>query len=439
MRAERTLIVLGAFIAGVVIGGLGLWLHERPQVRTSGSNTPRRTAERRIRYYRSPMNPAVHSPVPMKDSMGMPYIPVYAGAPRPPHPGVIHIDPRLVQNFGVRTEPVDEHPLGRVIDAAGTVAVDERLVSTLNPRVSGWLVRLRTRAVGDTVRRGEAIAWLYSPKLYETERDYLLLRKDGSHTAEGQRALRQAAVERLRVLGLSAMQVRRLAEKGRARNLTPLRAARAGVVTQLGAREGGYVTPATPILTITGLRRVWVNVALYPDQVPWVHMGDRVTLRVPPVPGRVWRGRITYIYPTADSRSHTVTARLSFPNRDGALRPGLYVSTRIHARPVASGLNVPRSAVLHDGNDRAYVFTASGKGRFRMTPVRIGIETPHRVQILSGLRPGEQVVTHGQFMLDADAQISSTEARMNGPEPPSKGAARRTHAMPGMNMGEGAK
>ncbi len=428
MRAEKVVIMLGIFIAGVAAGRAGLWLlrHAGPQsAQTVGANRIHPATGRKILYYRAPMNPATHSPTPMKDSMGMPYIPVYATASKPPQPGSIRIDPRLVQNFGVQTAPVAEGPLSRAIDAAGTVTVDQRLVSTLNPRVRGWLIHLGPRAVGDAVHRGEAVAWLYSPQLYQAERDYLLLHEGRSHGPNGERSLRQAAAERLRLLGLSDAQVRRLAQEGKAQHATPLLAAHGGIVTRLGAREGGYVTPATSLLTVTGLQRVWVNAALYPDQVPWVSMGDRATLRLPSIPGRVWHGRITYVYPTVNDRSRTVTARLSFPNPDGGLRPGLYASVRIHAQPIAATLQVARSAVLHDGGDKAYVFTAQGKGRFRLVPVRIGIETPDRVQILSGLRRGEQVVTHGQFMLDADAQIQGVAARMDGPAPAAAGTAHK--------------
>ena len=444
MRAEKVVIMLGIFIAGVAAGGAGLWLLRRTDLQpaqTAGANRLHPAARRKILYYRAPMNPAVHSPVPMKDSMGMPYIPVYAkAASGSSQPGLIHIDPRLVQNFGVQTAPVTEGPLSRAIDTAGTVAVDQRLVSTLNPRVSGWLIHLDTRAVGDTVRSGQVVALLYSPQLYQAERDYLLLSAGRSHGRNGEHLLRQAAAERLRLLGLSNAQVRRLAKEGKAQYTTPLLAAHGGVVTRLGAHEGGYVTPATSLLTVTDLRRVWVNVALYPDQTPWVRVGDTATLRLPSVPRRAWRGRISYVYPTVNDRSRTVTARLSLRNPDGALRPGLYASVRIDTRPVNRTLYVARSAVLHGGSDEAYVFTAQGQGRFRLVPVRIGIETSGYAQVLSGLRRGERVVTHGQFMLDADAQIQGVAARTNGPVPSAAGAAQKNIGpQPGRNMPGGAQ
>ena len=444
MRTERILFLLAAFIAGTVTGGAGLWLLMRhyPGTAHTTSATPRpqRAAGPAILYYRAPMNPAVHSPVPMKDSMGMPYIPVYAGAASASsQPGLIHIDPRLVQNFGVQTAPVAEGPLSRAIDTAGTVAVDQRLVSTLNLRVSGWLTHLVPRALGDRVRRGEVVAWLYSPRLYQAERDYLLLRIGQPDDPSGERALRRATAERLRLLGLSNAQVRRLAKEGKAQYTTPLLAAHGGIVTRLGAREGGYVTPATSLLTVTDLRRVWVNVAIYPDQTPWVKVGDTATLRLPSVPRRAWRGRISYVYPTVNDRSRTVIARLSLRNPDGALRPGLYASVRIHTRPINRTLYVARSAVLHDGSDEAYVFTAQGRGRFRLVPVRIGIKTSGYAQVLSGLRRGERVVTHGQFMLDADAQIQGVAARTNGPVPSAAGAAQKNIGpQPGRNMPGGA-
>ncbi|WP_297374453.1 efflux RND transporter periplasmic adaptor subunit [Acidiferrobacter sp.] len=364
--------------------------------------------KRRILYWANPMNPGIHSDHPMKDNMGMAYTPVYAPvAHAAAHPGLA-IDPRLRQSLGVRLVSVRLRPMGRPIHTVGTVVVDENRVYAINPRFSGWVERLNARAVGDPVRSGEVLAWVYAPALYAAEREYFIAR--GVRGIAGNARLGLAARERLRLLGLTRADIRALDRRGRPLRYVPVTAPVSGVVQRLGVHQGGHVSPRHDFMRITNLDRVWVNVAIYASQLPWMRIGDPVRLTLPAYPGRVWTGRVTFLYPTLDPKTRTVTARLSVPAQGGLLRPGMYAEATVltHLR---QALAVPASAVLRTRRGD-FVMIGSGQGHFLPVQVTLGPSSRGWTVIRRGLSAGEKVVDAAQFLLYSESQFQAVQARM---------------------------
>ncbi len=413
MNTRHLVIVLLALGGGAAIGaGVTAWLRPAPKAPTAPAaattpSTEQATAGRRILYWASPMDPSIHSDHPMKDNMGMDYIPVYAPQAGAAPAGGLSVDPRLAQNLGVRVVKVETRAMGQAFHTVGTVAVDENRLYSVTPRYSGWVVRLDVRAVGDPVRRGQVLAELYSPDLYSAEQEYLIALREKDVPD-----LVAAARERLRLLGLPDSEIAALARGGHAQRDVAVRAPASGVVTRLDARQGGYVSSQTPFYEIANLERVWVNAALYDYQLPWVALGDPVRLHLPAYPGRTWHGRVSFIYPTLDAQTRTVSARLGIANPDGLLRPGMYASATLTSRP-RSALAVPQSAVLHtDQGD--FVMLAQGEGHFLPVQVALGAQADGWVEVRAGLKAGEQVVESAQFLLYSESQFQSVKARMLG-------------------------
>lgn len=417
MNRKQGILIAGALLLSTSIGaGLGWWL--KAQGPSDTAQISAEPAKRKILYYKNPMGTGHTSPVPMKDDMGMDYIPVYADEnAAAADSGTVKIDPRLVQNLGVRTASVERRNIGQSIETVGTVVVDEHRISYLNPRVSGWLETLQARAVGDTVKRGQVLATIYSPDLVSAQEEFLVaLRGVRQRTADPQfasesRALLDAARERLRLLNLPEAEIRALERSGKAQRSVPLRAPHGGIITELNARQGGYVTPDIRIYTLADLSRVWVNVDIYASQLPWIKPGDPVTLSIPALPERQWQGRIDYLYPTLNTQSRTVQARLAFANPDGVLRPGMYGTARIQAGSQAERLVVPSEAVLRGAN-RNVVLIAEGEGRFRPVVVRTGAESGGFTEILDGLQAGQKAVVSGQFLIDSEASLKGLLNRL---------------------------
>ena len=419
MNVRSISIAAGCLLVGIAAGlGASRWVMRSKPSQPVHSTRPVAGASasasaapaRHVLYWASPMNPAVHSDHPMRDNMGMDYVPVYAPAGSAAREAGLRIDARQAQNLGVRLRTVQMRPMGQAIHTVGTVALDQNRIEAVTPRFSGWVVHLRVRAVGDPVARGQVLADIYSPELYSAQQEYLIARqRQGS---VGDRALLAAAAQRLRLLGMPEAALHTLETKGRPMRDVPIVCPQSGVVTALNIRQGGYVSSQSSLFEIANLARVWVDVALYDDQLPWVHRGDAVQLRLPAYPAKTWNGRLSFIYPTLDPRTRTVTARLSFANTDGTLRPGMYANATVLGQ-AQTALAVPSSAVLRT-QDGDYAMLAQAQGHFLPVQVDLGPEANGWVAILKGLKAGDRVVESAQFLLYSESQFQSVKARMLG-------------------------
>ncbi len=377
--------------------------------------------ERKILYYRNPMNPAITSPVPAKDEMGMDYIPVYAdeedGSGEPA--GTVKIDPVIVQNIGVRVAAVERRTLARTVAALGKVDLDERHLARLHPKTSGWIEKLQVDETGTQVDRDTILLSLYSPELVAAEREYLValanwesLGKNASRESRRTaQALLDSARERLELLDVPPHQIEDLRKTRKILRTLHIHSPYRGTVMHIGAREGQYVTPKDELYLIADLSRVWVYVDVYEDELPWVKVGDPAEMRVRAVPGRVFHGKVTFIYPMMNERTRTNRVRLEFENPEGLLKPGLFADIRLHAGARENVLVIPAEAVVRSGV-REQVFVVREPGKFEPREVTLGVESDGWVEVLSGLSEGEQVVTSAQFLIDSESKLKEATAKM---------------------------
>ncbi len=417
MNVRHISLAVGCLLVGLAAGlGASRWLvrfEASRQVAATGhalSTSVPAARGRYVLYWANPMNPAIHSDHPMKDNMGMDYVPVYARAGSAAREAGLRIDARQAQNLGVRLATVRMRPMSQTIQTVGTVALDQNRIDTVTPRFSGWVVHLRVRAVGDPIARGQVLADIYSPELYSAQQEYLIARRDEGSL--GDHGLLAAAEQRLRLLGMPEAALTALKTTGKPMHNVPILSPESGVVTALNIRQGGYVSSHASLFAIANLERIWVNMAIYSYQLPWIRIGDVVQLRLPAYPGKIWDGRLSFLYPTLDPRTRTVAARLSFANTDGILRPGMYADATVlsHAQ---TALAAPSSAVLRT-QDGDYAMLAQEQGHFLPVQVKLGPEANGWVVILKGLKAGDRVVENTQFLLYSESQFQSVKARMLG-------------------------
>jgi Cu(I)/Ag(I) efflux system membrane fusion protein len=353
-------------------------------------------------YYRNPMDPAVRSPVPAKDSMGMDYVPVYAEEPA----GEVRISPAVINNLGVRTEPVVKGSLPRGSEVVGYVQFDERRVQQVRTRAEGWVEGLSVRAMGDTVRKGQLLFTLYSPMLESAQQEYLDALKIGN------RDLIDASRDRLRALGLEGTAAT-LAKTGRTTSRVAFHAPISGVVTELMAREGAMVSTDMIAMTITELGSLWVIAEVPESQAGWLEVGTHAKVSFPSLPGEPVHGTVDYVYPELSMETRTLRARITLEAPPAGVKPNMLARVELLAADGAPVLHVPRSALIRGGSqDRVVV--ALGDGRFASRKVVAGVESGERVAIQDGLREGEQVVVAAQFLLDSEANLNSGLDRLSG-------------------------
>ena len=184
-----------------------------------------------------------------------------------------------------------------------------------------------------------------------------------------------------------------------------------GVIMNIGAREGQYVTPATELYKIADLSRVWVLADVYENEVSWIQAGDPVDMKLAAIPGKVFTGRVGYIYPYAEEKTRTIKVRLEFANTDLLLKPDMFADVTIHAQRTVDAIVIPSQAVVRSG-EREQVFVLRGPGKFEPRVVRLGVSSRGMVQVIEGLAAGEVVVASSEFLIDSESKLREATAKM---------------------------
>ena len=205
--------------------------------------------------------------------------------------------------------------------------------------------------------------------------------------------------------------ISRIQKRGETQNRVPILAPADGVVTELGAREGMFVEPKMEIVTLADLSKIWVIVDVFEHQIDWLAEGLTAEISVPAYPGRKWEGQLEYIYPELDPQSRTLKVRLAFDNPEGLLKANMFADVVIYGGPKRNALAIPAEALIETG-ERTSVVTALGDGRFQPVDVVVGMRRGGKVEILSGLNEGDQVVTSGQFLIDSESSLQASFSRM---------------------------
>lgn len=379
----------------------------------------KQSSERKILFYRNPMSPSVTSPVPAKDSMGMDYVPVYADSETSEVVGTVKIDPVVVQNIGVRTAKARQESISRTIRAVGRVDFDEERMARLHPKIEGWIEEISVDKTGQNVAKDDILLSIYSPKLVSTQQEYLLALNNLSALSKSQfDEIRQGAEdlvkssrERLELLDVPEHQIQELEKTRKVKKSLHIHSPVAGTVIRIGSRQGQFVTPNTELYMMVDLSQVWVYADVYEYELPWVKIGDEVEMTLASVPGKTFKGSLAYIYPYAESKTRTTKVRLVFDNSELLLRPDMFAEVSIQSDTQNNAVVIPAESVIRSGG-RTQVFVVRGQGKFEPRLVELGIESNGQVAVLSGVNAGEEVVTSAQFLVDSESKLREATAKM---------------------------
>lgn len=417
MNKVTWLVGVLCLTVGIVAGYLlsGGWADQSHDA--DNSQTDRQ--EKKVLFYRNPMNPTITSPVPAQDSMGMDYIPVYEDEDAAPVAGTVKIDPVVQANIGLRTAVAEKKPLGRTIRAAGRVDHDEEKLVRLHPKVEGWIREIRVDKTGERVNYDDILLTIYSPKLVATQQEYLLALsnyaalKDSpfDDVRKGAERLVRSSRERLVLLDVPEHQIVELEQSGQVKEGLHIHAPAGGTVMSIGARQGQFVNPATELYRIVNLDTVWVYADIYEYELPWVQEGDKVRMTLRAVPGRTFEGEVAYIYPYAQDKTRTTLIRVVFDNPDGLLRPEMFAELSIIASAIPDQVVVPAESVVRSG-DFNQIFIVTDEGAFEPRKVDLGVESRGEVAVISGVEAGERVVVSAQFLIDSESKLREATAKM---------------------------
>ena len=425
-------LILALVAAGLLgAGGYGLYrtgMNRGMEMAAPATGGTDATSGKKVLYWHDPMVPGQKFDKPGKSPfMDMQLVPVYADGDG--DEGKVTISPRVQQNLGVRTAEVTKGAMAPAVESVGNVAYNERDVVVVQARSNGFVEKLHVRAPLDPVHKGQPLAELYVPEWVAAQEEYLSVRRMAGTRLE---ALLDGARQRMRLVGMTEEQIRLVESTGKVHPRLTLTAPLGGVVTELGAREGMTVMAGAPLFRINGIGTVWVNAEVRESQASEVRPGNLVEARAAALPGTVFKGRVSAILPEVNPATRTFKARVEIANPGGRLVPGMFATVNFAPMARNEVLLVPTEAVIQTGK-RSVVIVAQSDGRFAPVDVELGVEANGQSEIRKGLEAGQKVVVSGQFLLDSEASLKSTLARLESAgDAPAVGAPKD-----GMHKGRG--
>lgn len=313
----------------------------------------------------------------------------------------VKVSGAMQQSMALETEPVKFGQLWRFIKTYGSVQFDETSLTHLHPRASGWIESLKVNSLGQRVEKGELLYEFYAPDLLVAQEDFLSLLASNTNN----QPLIERGRQRLRLLGLDDQIIEQLQKSKNVFYKVPYYAQQQGIVSALQVREGMYAESNTRIMTLADLSRVWVVADVFEHQINWVSVGNNIELDLPASNLYGLEGKVEFIYPTLDPVTRTLQVRLVLDNPNDQLKPDMLATVRIYGGPVES-VHIPVDALIQIENHNR-VFVKTQNNTFERRDVVVGIITNGRAEIRRGLKQGEEVVTSGQFLLDAEASLSN--------------------------------
>ena len=333
------------------------------------------------------------------------------------------LDSAAARRIGVTFAVVEERVLPTDVRTVGTVAYDETSLSTVNPKVDGWVERLFVDFTGAPVRAGDPLMEVYSPALVSAQEELILAARLAREAGEGRaadnaRELLEASRRRLAYWDIPQDEIQRIEETGEPSKTLTLRAPASGVVVEKNVVEGDRIAPGMTLYRIADLSTVWIEADIFEKDLGLVAEGQAAQITSETYPGEMFHGRVTYVYPTVSLQSRTGHIRLELPNPQGRLKPGMYTEILLEGAAGEPVLVVPRSAVIETG-ERALIFVATAAGALMPREVTPGRVSGQFVEMVRGVGVGARVVSSAAFLVDAESNLGTMtggDAGMGGME-----------------------
>ena len=427
-------VAIGVMVVAVAAAGGGYWLGQRgAPAHTAGAPAVAADSgkkERKLLYYRNPMGLPDTSPTPKKDPMGMDYIAVFDGEEggEPAAANQIKISTEKVQKLGVRTEAAQLRTLERVVRVAGRIEPDERRLFAITPKFEGYVERLHVNVTGQPVSKGQPLFEVYSPELVSAQREYAIaaqgvaaLKDAGGAAQAGMQQLAEAGLQRLKNWDISEEQVKALVKSGVTQRTLTFRSPVAGIVMEKKAVQGMRFMPGEALYQIADLSSVWVIADVFEQDISLVKTGATVQVKINAYPDQRFAGTVTYVYPTLKAETRTVPVRVELGNPGLRLKPAMFAQVELAASSKGPVVTVPVSAVIDSGT-RQIVLIQLGEGRFEPRAVKLGARSDSHVEVLDGVKEGEQVVVAANFLIDAESNLKAAVSGFSASPGPLKEA-----------------
>ncbi len=407
-KTKNILIIAGTLVVGMLMGWLFFGGSDEAETH---DHSAAEAAQETI--WTCSMHPQIRSAEPGKCPIcGMDLIPLES-ADAGGNPDAVQMSEYAMKLANVQTQKVGAVTGDSELRLNGKVTVDERNAYTQSTHVPGRIEQLQVNFTGEEVRRGQALAVVYSPELITAQEELL----QAYAIRNSQPELFEAAKQKLRNWRIGDNQINRILESGKATDRFTITADVSGVVTEKLVELGDYVDRGMSLYQIADLSKMWVLFDLYERTIGLVEKGDKVEFTVASLPGETFEGTIDFIDPLLDSQTRVSTARVEISNSGNKLKPGMFVTGVITTSGAekTQGLTVPKSAVLWTGK-RSIVYVNEGTAAnpsFVMREVVLGQSLGDSYVVQEGLSDGDEIVVNGAFTVDAAAQLAGKPSMMN--------------------------
>jgi len=335
---------------------------------------------------------------------------------------------RIMAN--VATVEAKTGTLNKEINAVGIVQYDQSRQAKVTAWIAGRIDKLNVNTVGAYVSKDRPVAEVYSPDLLATQQEYLLAVKSRDQLkgspfpsiSQNGDGLVASARQRLMLYGVKESQIAELEKAGKPTIRLPIYTPLSGTVIEKMVQQGQYVNVGEVLFSIADLSRVWVEIDVFENEVPYVRVGQQVEIRSAVEHGAVFNGRVSFVYPFHDPKTHTVKARVEMPNPGHMLRPDMFVNAIIRV-PLVKGIVIPVTAVVDTGK-RQVVWVETSPGMFEPREVQAGERIDDKVQVLSGIKAGDKVAVSGSYLIDSESQLKGggqEHSQHTGARPDAKG------------------
>ena len=407
---KKLLLILSLIIALAAAAAGGYFWSQYSHQQQANSTT--KSAAQNVLYWYDPMTPAQHFNHPGKSPFmpSMDLVPKYAD-----HNGsndaadILHVDPRIEQNLGLRTALVQIATLTPEVRVSGILDWDRRDSIVVSARTDGVLTRLFVRAPFEHVHKGQALGVLLSPAWSSAAAELTGL--EGTNLLDTN-SLHAAALERLHTLGMSPAEIRQLSANP-ASGVT-LRSPQSGVISTLDVLPGQSVSAGTTLMRIDDPSHLWLNAQIPQAEVGGIHPGTLAKIEIDAFPGRIFKGKVDMMLPEVDPRTRTRTARIDLDNSDGMLAPGMFATVNLSASTSKPHPLVPDEALISTGMQNRVILDL-GAGRLEQRIVQTGNSTHGYTEVLAGLSGGEHVVISGEFLFDSESDLNGALNRLTAP------------------------
>jgi Cu(I)/Ag(I) efflux system membrane fusion protein len=314
----------------------------------------------------------------------------------------VEVSPGEAGALNLQVSRVTAGDLTEQLRTVATVAPDESRISHVHTRVAGWIEKLHVSNTGEAVRAGQPLVDIFSQELLASQTEYLAARRAGGPPS----AVVDSGRARLKVLGMSDSDIRAIEASGKPRRVVTLLAPRDGVMLHRGIAVGTAVDPSTELMIVADLSRVWVLAEVPEFGAAQVRKGIQAQLEFPASGLSPLAAAVEFVDPVLTEQTRTLRVRFALANPEGRLRPGMYGTAIFRTRPRPT-LTVPRDAVVDTGQSQ-HVYVVTGPGQYEPRTVQLGARLQDRVEILGGLREGEEIVTSGVFLLDSESRLRAS-------------------------------